>query len=67
MPVGYKEITIKIPAGIQNGQTLKMTGYGEEVKNGKPGDLLIRVNVKFPHKISPKARELLEQLKKEGI
>ena len=64
---GHKEITIKIPAGIQNGQTLKMTGYGEEVKNGKPGDLLIRVNVKFPHKISPKARELLEQLKKEGI
>jgi curved DNA-binding protein len=64
---GHKEITIKIPAGIQNGQTLKMTGYGEEIKNGKPGDLLIRVNVKFPHKISQKARELLEQLKKEGI
>jgi len=64
---GHKEITIKIPAGIQNGQTLKMTGYGEEIKNGKPGDLLIRVNVKFTHKISPKARELLEQLKKEGI
>ncbi|MFZ3011755.1 MAG: DnaJ domain-containing protein [Minisyncoccia bacterium] len=64
---GRKEITIKIPAGIQNGQTLKMTGYGEEIKNGKPGDLFIKVSIKFPHKISQKARDLLEQLKKEGI
>lgn len=31
---GHKEITIKIPAGIHSGQTLKMTGYGEVVKNG---------------------------------
>lgn len=64
---GHKEITIKIPAGIHDGQTLKMTGYGEEIKNGKTGDLFIKINVKFPHKISKKARELLEELKKEGI
>ncbi len=64
---GKKEITIKIPAGIHDGQTLKMTGYGEEVKNGKTGDLFIKINIKFPNKISKKARELLEELKKEGI
>ncbi len=64
---GQKEITIKIPAGIHNGQTLKMTGYGEEIKNGKSGDLFIKINIKFPSKISKKARELLEELKKEGI
>jgi DnaJ-class molecular chaperone len=64
---GHKEITIKIPAGIHNGQTLKMTGYGEEIKNGKSGDLFIKINIKFPNKISKKARELLEELKKEGI
>lgn len=64
---GHKEITIKIPPGIHNGQTLKMTGYGEEIKNGKSGDLFIKVIVKTPSKISKKARELLEELKKEGI
>lgn len=64
---GKKEVTIKIPAGIQSGQTLKMTGYGEEIKNGKAGDLYIRISVKLPNKISKKARELLEELKKEGI
>ena len=64
---GSKEIIIKIPAGIQNHQTLKMTGYGESIKDGKSGDLYIKINIKTPNKISKKARELLEELKKEGI
>ena len=64
---GQKELTIKIPAGIHNGQTLKMTGQGEVIKNGKAGDLYIKINVKIPSKISKKARELLDELKKEGI
>lgn len=64
---GKKEIKIKIPAGILSGQTLKMTGQGESIKNGKSGDLYIKINVKVPNKISKKAKELLEELKKEGI
>ncbi len=64
---GNREITIKIPAGIENGQTLKMTGYGETIKNGKTGDLYIKINFRVPNKISKRARELLEELKKEGI
>lgn len=62
-----KEITVKVPAGIQNGQTLKMTGQGEEIKNGKAGDLYIKIKVSIPRKISKRAHELLEELKKEGI
>lgn len=64
---GQKEITIKIPAGIQNDQTIKMSGYGEVVKNGKAGDLFIKINIRMPSKISKRARELIEELKKEGI
>jgi len=64
---GSKELKIKIPAGIRDGQTLKMTGYGEVIKNGKAGDLYIKIRIKVPSKISKKARELLEELKKEGI
>lgn len=62
-----EEVEINIPAGIQNGQTLKMSGIGESVKNGKNGDLYIKVNIKIPSKISKRAKELLEELKKEGI
>jgi DnaJ-class molecular chaperone len=64
---GHKEIIVKIPEGVQNGQTLKMTGYGEVIKNGKAGDLYIKIKIKTPSKISKKARYLIEELKKEGI
>jgi len=62
-----EELSINIPAGIQSGQSLKMTGAGEAIKNGKTGDLFIKIDVKIPSKVSKKARELLEELKKEGI
>ena len=61
------EVSIDIPAGIQNGQTIKMSGYGEAIQNGKTGDLFIKINIKVPSKISKRARELIEELKKEGI
>lgn len=62
-----KEISFKIPAGILNGETIRMTGEGEAVKKGQSGDLYIKIHIKIPNKISKKAKELLEELKKEGI
>ena len=62
-----EEISFKIPVGVHNGQTLRMSGYGEAVQGGASGDLLINLNIKLPSKISTKARELLEKLKEEGI
>ncbi len=45
-----KTIKVKFPAGIDNGQTLRMRGEGNAVPNGDSGDLNIKVSVK-PHKI----------------
>ena len=43
--------TVKIPAGIDNGQVLTIRGQGGAGENGGPnGDLLIVVNVR-PHKL----------------
>lgn len=43
--------TVKIPAGIDNGQTIIMSGQGEPGARGGPnGDLYIRVSVK-PHRL----------------
>ncbi len=61
------EIVLNIPAGVTNGQTLRVSGHGEAVFMGTTGDLYIKINIKIPTKISKKAKELLEQLKAEGI
>lgn len=42
-----KNISVDIPAGIDNGQTIRLTGQGDcGVNNGPSGDLLINVIVK---------------------
>ncbi|MCA9358658.1 molecular chaperone DnaJ [Candidatus Kaiserbacteria bacterium] len=44
-----EEISIKVPAGINNGEVIRMTGRGEATPSGQPGDLYIKVHVE-PHK-----------------
>ncbi len=39
-----EEISIKIPAGIQNGEVIRMTGRGEAISSGQPGDLYVKVH-----------------------
>jgi molecular chaperone DnaJ len=41
-----EEIAIKIPAGINNGEIIRLSGAGEAVAGGISGDLYIRVHVK---------------------
>lgn len=45
-----EEINIAIPAGISNGEMIRMTGMGEAAQGGVTGDLYIKVNV-IPHKL----------------
>jgi molecular chaperone DnaJ len=40
------EILIKIPAGIENGEMVRLTGMGEATAGGTSGDLYARVHVK---------------------
>jgi DnaJ-class molecular chaperone len=47
LPTG-KEIEVKIPAGIRDGQQIRLKGQGWGSAHGKPGDALITVNV-APH------------------
>jgi molecular chaperone DnaJ len=43
-----EEIAIKVPAGIANGEVIRLTGRGEAIPHGQPGDLYIKVHVE-PH------------------
>jgi len=46
-----KAVNVKIPAGIDTGQSIKMRGLGEAGHNGGPmGDLLVAITV-TPHKL----------------
>jgi len=50
-----REITIKIPAGIEDGMTLRVAGEGEAGEQGGPrGDLLCEVHIK-PHPLFKRA------------
>lgn len=42
---GEDEIELKIPAGIEAGEMIRLTGRGEAVKHGTPGDLYVKVHV----------------------
>ena len=41
-----EEVHVTIPAGIENGEMIRMPGKGEAVKGGAAGDLYVKVHVK---------------------
>ena len=45
-----EEVKVAIPAGISDGQMIRLTGKGEGIPDGTPGDLYIKVHV-APHSI----------------
>lgn len=60
-------IEVTIPEGVSINEVLRVRGKGIPISKSKRGDLLIKLNIKLPNKLSKKSRELIEDLKKEGI
>ncbi|MBN8817077.1 MAG: molecular chaperone DnaJ [Sphingomonas sp.] len=62
-PDGEKH-EIKLPAGIQSGREVRQRGAGMPVLQGKGrGDLVVRISVETPTKLTSKQRELLEEFR----
>ena len=62
--VDGEKVEIKIPAGIQSGETLRHRGAGMSVLNGRGrGDLIARILVETPTKLSAKQKELLQNFR----
>ncbi|MCR4325402.1 MAG: molecular chaperone DnaJ [Patescibacteria group bacterium] len=61
------EESITIPAGVRHGETLHVRGKGVPHGRGSRGDLLVRVEIDLPKKLSRTARDLIEKLQSEGL
>jgi curved DNA-binding protein len=59
------KIKLKIEPGTQHGKILRVKGKGMPVydKPGHKGDLFVQLELRLPEKLSPKQREIFEQLK----
>lgn len=54
-----EEVKIKIPAGIDNGESIRLAGYGEAAKKGGlPGDLYVQAHVKKDPRFTRKGFDL---------
>lgn len=68
VPTLAGDVNLKIPAGSQNGQSFRLRGKGMP-KLGKAkehGDLYARLDVRLPTQLTPKQRELFEQLRRQS-
>ena len=60
-------INVKIPEGVSIGEVLHVKGKGVPYEKNHRGDLLIKLNIQIPKKLSKDAKKIIEDLKKEGI
>src|SRR5437763_1144670 len=66
VPTPYGDrVSLKVPAGTQDGRQLRIRGHGApEPKGGARGDLVARLRLSVPKKLTKKEREALEELQK---
>lgn len=58
------DVTVKIPKGIKTGTLLRIKGQGVRVNALQRGDILLKVSVQIPEKLSKQQKKLIEELKK---
>ncbi len=58
-------VSIKVPPGTQSGQVLRARGLGvPALRGGGRGDLMVRVAVEIPQRLTPVLRKQLEEFER---
>ena len=55
-------MSLKVPAGSQDGRTLRVRGKGAPKLKGGHGDLHVRLRVQVPDKLTKEQKQLFEKL-----
>ena len=59
-------VSVKMPAGIQDGQKLRLRGKGLPKRDGSNGDMYVRVRVELPKTLTPQQKKLWQELSDLG-
>lgn len=60
-------LSVKVPAGVTFGEMLRVKGKGVPKRSGGRGDLLLKIDIQVPTKLSKNARQAIETLREEGV
>lgn len=63
VPTLDNKISVKIPAGIKSGQSLRLRGKGWRNTKGIQGDLLVKIVIATPKNISSQEKEYYEKIR----
>lgn len=69
VPTPDAQVNMKIPAGINSGQVMRLRGKGWSSPQGKRTDLLVRIVIATPQQISPQVKahyEKIRELRREN-
>jgi curved DNA-binding protein len=66
VPTLNGQVSIKVPAGTQNGQKLRVRGRGLPERGSGNGDLIVETRVEVPKRVTDAERKLWEQLARES-
>ncbi len=67
-PTLFGPVELKIPEGIESGTIIRLSDKGmPRLHDRGNGDILVRVKIKTPKKLSRSQKNLIEKLKEEGL
>lgn len=58
------KVKVRVPAGTQSGQMLRLAGLGMPKRPVGKGDLYVQVKIVVPHDLTMRERELIEELQR---
>ena len=57
--------TIRVPAGVQSGTSLRLRGCGVKTPSGQRGDIYVKLKVVTPQNLGKSQRKAMEEFAKE--